>query len=260
MPLDKSIHFKIIVPMYNCEKWAVECLQSVLSQTYKNWQIVVAVEPSEDNTYEVVREHLEGHQNEDWILTLGNTRKYVPLNHVESILRCSPSNDDVIVLLDGDDMLHGANVLSYLAEVYQDENVWITWGSYVVNTTKQRGMASQPVPKPNEDPYRGKRWWRFSHLKTFRYFLFKGIQYEDLRSLETGEYYHVAGDMALMFPMVEMAGPEHSKYIEKILYIYNRVSPYNDDKLYNALCKRTDLEIRNRPQYSPKTKDHLCRL
>jgi glycosyltransferase involved in cell wall biosynthesis len=258
MSTDINTHFKIIVPMYDCAKWAVGCLNSVLNQTYKNWQLVVAVEPSTDGTFEVVKEYLEKQEGSDWLLFRNETRKHVPKNHVDCIVSSAPSNDDVIVCLDGDDKFYGNDVLQYLASVYEDENIWITWGSYIVNGKGPRGAASQPIPEPRKDPYRGKRWWRYSHLKTFRYFLFKGILDEDLWDLESGNYYTVAGDVALMFPMVEMAGRNHSRYIDKILYDYNRSTPNNDDKLYNALCKKMDLQIRNRLRYPEMTKTDLC--
>lgn len=260
MPID--VHFKIIVPMYNCALWIHECLDSVLRQSYKNWQLIVVIDPSTDNTLHIVEEYLRRvHDGINCMLMYSNMRKYVPKNHVDAIRQSNPANDDVIVLLDGDDSLFGSDVLEYLASVYADESVWITWGSYVFRHNKtKKGLASIAVPEPKDDPYDGQRWWRFSHLKTFRYFLFKGISDTDLREKETGEYYKVAGDMALMFPMVEMAGREHSKYIDKILYVYNQSTPYNDEKVNRELVKKCDLEIRNRTKYITRTKEELCRL
>jgi len=261
MSANENIHFKVIVPMYNCAQWAESCLDSMRKQTYKNWQLVVSVEPSTDKTYDVVKKYLEEHKDINCIFKYGNVRKYVPKNHIDSIRESKPANDDIIVLLDGDDILFGTDTLEYLASVYANEKIWITWGSYCFRHDKnKKGLASVPVPDPKDDPCAGQRWWRFSHLKTFRYFLFKGIKDEDLRHKETGDYYKVAGDMALMFPMVEMAGKEHSQYIDKILYVYNLSSPYNDEKINMKLVKKCDLEIRSRPQYEQKTKDELCSL
>jgi len=261
MSANENIHFKIIVPMYNCVLWVAECLNSVIRQTYSNWQLIVTVDPSTDKTKEAVEKYLSKHSGINYIFRHSNVQRHVPKNHIDSIRESKPSNDDVIVLLDGDDMLFGTDTLEYLASVYANEDVWITWGSYVFrHDKKKKGLASIPVPDPKDDPKAGERWWRFSHLKTFRYFLFKGIKDEDLRHKETGDYYIVAGDMALMFPMIEMAGRENSQYIDKILYIYNQSTPYNDEKIYHALVKRCDLEIRNRLHYPKMTKEELCRL
>lgn len=261
MPKDENIHFKIIVPMYNCALWFSECLNSVLQQTYSNWQLIIVVDPSTDKTKEKVEKYLNKHSDINYIFKYSNVRKYVPKNHIDSIRESKPANDDVIVLLDGDDALFGTDTLEYLASVYENESVWITWGSYVSrHNKKKKGLASIAVPDSKDDPCAGQRWWRFSHLKTFRYFLFKGIKDEDLRHKETGNYYIVAGDMALMFPMVEMAGKENSQYIDKILYVYNQSTPYNDEKICGKLVKKCDLEIRGRPHYPKMTKEALCSL
>lgn len=258
--MSQDVHFKIIVPMYNCAKWAIGCLDSVFNQTYQNWQLVVCVDPSTDNTFFAVDRYLQKHMDKNWLLIKNVKRKYVPKNHVDSIIVSKPNNDDVIICLDGDDRLYDNDVLSYLASVYQDENVWVTWGSFLQTNNGKRGGASQPIPEPEKDEHRGERWWRYSHLKTFRYFLFKGIKDEDLRSKATGNYYTAAGDMALMFPMVEMAGLGHGRFLDKILYLYNNSTPFNDEKINKVLVKQCDAEIRSRQKYTEKTREELCQI
>jgi len=47
----------IIVPVYNVEKFLPRCVESLLSQTYKNIQIVVVNDGSKDNSLEVARKY-----------------------------------------------------------------------------------------------------------------------------------------------------------------------------------------------------------
>lgn len=245
-----STHFKIIIPMYNCSPFATMCLASVRTQDYNNWQAIVIVEPCDDNTYEIVSSYIAWTNDPRFTLIKNGIRKNVPKNHIDGVTLSNPSNDDVIVLLDGDDSFYSTDVLSYLDKVYSNPDIWITWGSYTQRGGNgSPGGASIPQPSPENDPHKGQRWWRYSHLKTFRYKLFKHIKDEDLREKDTGNYYTVAGDMALMFPMVEMAGPKHSMFIKKILYEYNQSTPYNDEKIHYEHVKKCDTEIRNRPKY-----------
>ena len=44
----------IIMPTYNCAKFIKETIESVISQTYENWELVIIDDCSNDNTEEVV--------------------------------------------------------------------------------------------------------------------------------------------------------------------------------------------------------------
>ncbi len=49
--------------------------------------------------------------------------------------------------------------------------------------------------------------------------LWKKIDEKDLRD-DKDNYWSVAGDLAFMWPMIEMSGLDHFKFIDEILYVY----------------------------------------
>ena len=53
-----------------------------------------------------------------------------------------------------------------------------------------------------------------------------------------------------MWPMAEMAGPEHFKAINKVLYVYNRMNPISDDRAHRQDQLLTEQIIRNKKPYS----------
>ena len=59
----------------------------------------------------------------------------------------------------------------------------------------------------------------------------------------------MAGDLAIMYPMVEMAGKKF-KFINDILYVYNMENPINDNKV--SMHKQAMLAwlVRNRNIYN----------
>jgi len=256
--MPKETHFKIVITVYNASNWIVRCLSSVQVQKYDNWQAIVHIDPCTDDTYEQAEQYINELKDARFTLIKNSVRRFRPINDFEGICLSKAAKEDVIVSLDGDDWLHGEFVLSYLNIVYCDPNMWITWGSYMCSHNGSIGRAACALPAPYDDPYNDIRWWRYSHLKTFRYFLYCGIKDEDLRDSETGNYYSVALDMALMFPMIEMAGESHRKFINKVLYVYNTENPISNEKVRNLRCLKFNHEIRyGRIPYDAMTREEL---
>lgn len=48
----------IITPAYNCEKFISQTIQSVLAQTYTNWEMIIVNDKSIDNTMDIVEHYL----------------------------------------------------------------------------------------------------------------------------------------------------------------------------------------------------------
>ncbi|PLX64474.1 MAG: glycosyl transferase [Vibrio alginolyticus] len=53
----------IIMPTYNSEQTVVESIQSVLSQTYKNWELIIVDDRSTDNTWKVIQTYADKYDN-----------------------------------------------------------------------------------------------------------------------------------------------------------------------------------------------------
>ena len=66
-----------------------------------------------------------------------------------------------------------------------------------------------------------------------------------------GEFLKMTGDIAAMFPMIEMAREGHFKFVPEILLIYNDVNNLNDHKVSKTLQRKLDLLIRSRAKYGP---------
>lgn len=173
-------------------------------------------------------------QNINVVSIKNDTKTCLLANTIKGINISKPSDEDVILFLDGDDWLAHSGVLSYLNNVYSNENIWITWGSYVLCSSGNvnfnasytdciGGGWAKPIKK--DVPWNPRVDWRYSHLKTSKYFLWKNIHKEDFIWSKTNNYYPAATDAACMFPMLDMAGATHSKYIKEILYVYNIANP-----------------------------------
>lgn len=219
--------FVITIPTFNAGNLILRSVHSALSQEYPDFRVLVVNDASVDDTTDILNRFVERDKlsiihNENRVGILANHYKMGHLCH----------EDEIIVNLDGDDQLAHPFVLNKLAEVYADANVWMTYGSFAYDFFSRnpngdaRGFASQvsPMQHNRNSPFSS------SHLRTYKAWLFQRILVEDLFD-EDGDFYQWSMDHALMFPMIEMAGPEHARYIHDILYLYNASHPLNEHAL-----------------------------
>lgn len=223
---------------FNVEKWVDRTVNSITKQEYENYRYTIVDDISTDRTVEIVNSLVTGYDNID---VLTNTEKKYSLKNIyEGIHSMNPKDTDIILTLDGDDWLAHSKVFEIVNNVYEKTGCWMTYGSYMEFPSGNRGIEATPYPREQlEDPdfnFRSGKW-RVSHLRTFRYGLFKKIKYDDFLDWN-GEFYKTSIDKAFMYPMIEMAR-ERSEFIDDLLYVYNFNNPLNVHKARRQLQLQT---------------------
>lgn len=238
--------FRIIIPVYNAEQWISKCLESLINQKYKDWKAVVIDDNSNDGTLERIKTIIKTHNISSQFKVLKRTNNVGALeNIVYGINILCDSDDQIVVLLDGDDWFYDVDVLDYLNEIYSKEDIWMTYGSFISESGSHNNFCKHIK---NTDNYR-KSNWVTSHLRTFKYGLWKQVNDRDLRD-SYGKYFSMAWDMAIMYPLIEMCGMNRIKFIDKILYVYNDINPINDFKKSISSQLMMANEIRNKKPYN----------
>ena len=243
---DSNQHqFKIVVPFYNCKQWIHKCIGSLQAQRYKNFECIMVDDMSTDGSPQVVEKLIK--KDSRFRLKSNKEKKYALQNIVEGIEDFNCKDDDILILLDGDDWMSSSTVLGYLNENYKDS--LMTYGSYVFHPRGIRGPEPSPYPPEviENNAFRQDKW-RASHLRTFKYKLWKNIKMEDLKDSD-GHYYQMTYDQAIMLPLLEMAGTR-AKFIPEILHVYNKENPLNVDKIKTQKQVATATEIRHKPAYN----------
>jgi glycosyltransferase involved in cell wall biosynthesis len=241
--------FIIIVPVYNAVKYIEDCLESILSQDYDNYELVVMDDCSTDGTWEKIGQVCNRH-GASFSMCRNESRLECPLaNFIKGVELFSFDKKDILCFVDGDDALAGDDVLPYLNSVYQDPEVWLTYGQFMPMSLKYPPFCK---PIPDTRLYRKSKLWMASHLKTFRRGLFDKINDKDLRGVD-GNYYKRVADTAIIYPMIEMCGQKHMRFIEKILYIYNDMNPASEMYTNAIEQERLAKEIREKPCYEELT-------
>lgn len=106
--------FSIIIPAFNVEKYIEKCIDSILKQTFTDYEIFIIDDNSSDNTVKLV----EKYNDERIHLIKNNIRKYAGGARNRGI---EAAKGEYIVFLDSDDCLYDESVLEKLCETIKDE-------------------------------------------------------------------------------------------------------------------------------------------
>jgi len=201
----------IISPFWNSPELTKKCIESLKNQYYTNFKAYFIDDVSTDNSYNVAKETIGG--DDRFVLIKNKIKKHKTKNFIDIIRNNNDIKwDDVIIELDGDDRLTDNFVLGRLNKVFMDENIWVCGSKWKDQYGK---IGNYGKPKPHRAR---KTSWNFSHLRTFRSFLFNLIDDEDLQF--EGSYFKAACDLGHGIPILEMCGKEHFHYIDEPLYTY----------------------------------------
>jgi len=221
----KQNKFVIITTVYNLKDWLPMNINMMKYQNFDNWHCVYIDDWSDDGSYEYLVEELDNDSRFTILRTEHPKSRQgagflSAIDHIQNEL----DDNDVIVEVDGDDWLSSVFVLDYLNRVYQNENIWMSYGQYQIYPTGQLGGhwnmdISDDVDSRND--YRSHPF-PYSHLKTYKYWLFKKIDRKDLIDPTTNKVWASAWDHALCIPMVEMSGKNRIYRCTDILYSLNR--------------------------------------
>lgn len=111
----KDYKFSIIIPNYNNAKWLEKCLNSVLNQTYKNYEIIFIDDMSTDNSLEIANRMLKDHK----VLKV----PYKKYNGGTRNIGIMEATGDYILCIDSDDWLKNENVLRHINDNLDDEDI-----------------------------------------------------------------------------------------------------------------------------------------
>ncbi len=111
----KNPKISVCIPSYNHEKYIGKTIESILNQTYKNFEIIISDDNSKDNSENIIKSYkdqrINFYKNNANIGPALNSNKFIEL-----------SNCDYILILPSDDVLLKNALEIYLKEIESDNN------------------------------------------------------------------------------------------------------------------------------------------
>lgn len=145
MNLENKPKVSIIMGIYNCENTIKESIESILNQTYENWELIMCNDSSIDNTCNIAREYQK--KNPDRIKLIENESN---LGLAASLNRCLEyATGKYIARQDGDDIsIH--NRLEKQVEFLEQNKEYDLVGTRMISfdENKTNGIRGGGIEKP----------------------------------------------------------------------------------------------------------------
>ncbi|MBW2978211.1 glycosyltransferase [Candidatus Woesearchaeota archaeon] len=98
--MNNNLLFSVIMPNYNNAEYIKEAIESVLGQSYKNWELIIVDDASTDSSLKVIKSFLK---NKKIKLIRNKKNKGVAYSAKKAV---ENSSGEIIGTLDSDDVLH----------------------------------------------------------------------------------------------------------------------------------------------------------
>ena len=243
--------FIVIVTCYNKEGWVGFNINSIKQQSYKNYIAAYGYDKSTDNTLDDLEKYINTDDDRFIIYHNENPGSFLKnflgtYNYLKAKGLVNP--EDIIVEVDGDDWLLHPFVFQALNQIYQNKNIWMSYGQYIEYPSGKVGGhyymdIDDNIDKTNT--YRNSAF-PYSHLKSYKAHLLDKVEEKDLIDPLTGKMFTQASDFALCMPMVEMAGKSRIYRVPDPIYVYNSSDEelHSESKLFLKEQKEAEARIR----------------
>ena len=233
-----NVKFSIITPVYNVEKYLDECIQSVLAQTYTNYELILVNDGSRDTSGEICDRYAQQYPQ----IRAFHKENQGQLHTREYAIR--QATGDFYVFLDSDDYLE-KNALAVIYDNIERHGCdCVIYGMQRV--TDERKIVGKVTEKASKERLIENKNELFKMMFTntaYNPLCRKAIRAVDSGKVDYSAFYHVrhGEDMLQSIELLEKV--QKTVLIPNILYNY-RVNPQSVTQTVTYEKYRVDFSVR----------------
>jgi glycosyltransferase involved in cell wall biosynthesis len=131
----------VITPNFNCEKYIAQTIESVITQTYENWEMIIVDDCSTDNSINIIEKYV----NNEKRIKLIKLDKNSGVSNARNI-GLQNAKGDYIAFLDSDDFWD-KNKLQEQIGFIKDQNIPLSYTSYIKIDEKGEKIGEIKAPE-----------------------------------------------------------------------------------------------------------------
>lgn len=132
----------VIIPVYNSEKFIGKCIDSVLSQTFQDFELILINDGSKDNSQKILEEYKQKEPKK--ITLIQQKNKGVAKTRNESI---QMAKGKYVMLIDNDDFIDKDYIETFVKEIEKHDDD-VVMGGY--RRPNEQGKIIKKLQLPNE--------------------------------------------------------------------------------------------------------------
>lgn len=234
-----STRFSILIPVYNVERYVAECIESVLAQTYTNYEVIIIDDGSTDESGKIC----DNFAREDNRLVVLHRENQGLISARRSAIK--KATGDYYVFLDSDDMLkeNALFVINKAIEKYNCDCIIYGYEQFDGNC-----ILSQVVDSEEKVLQNKKDIYRECLFNTNRNPLCrKAVRASVFQDLDYSQYYHLQLREDLLQSLEIYKYSEKIAFISDVLYRYrlnqNSISHNRNDYQPDSTIRKTVLDF-----------------
>ncbi|HKC14341.1 MAG TPA: glycosyltransferase family 2 protein [Patescibacteria group bacterium] len=108
----------ILIPVHNSEKYLADCLKSLVSQSYRNIEIVAIEDKSTDSSYQILKKFNKNYKK---IRAYRNVKRYGIVMTLNRLIK--KAKGEYVAFMDSDDLSHKDRIKNQLEFLLNNPNV-----------------------------------------------------------------------------------------------------------------------------------------
>lgn len=249
--LQKKLLVSVIMPVYNAGEYLVEAIESILKQTYKNFELIIVNDHSTDNSWEIIQKYQKKYP-----------KKIKAINLKKNLNRGGDACANIGILkakgkyiarMDADDIAHPKRLEKQVKFLEKNNQIFLVGTNAKVIDNKGKIIGEKTVPTAHKDIYQS--------FFTFNPIIHPSAMYRRIINNKKFFYpkkFSANNDYYIFFKMA-CQGYQFANLKDKL--IFYRIHNYNDTfnnmktKFFNTLRTRFIMFIKY--HYQPTYKQWL---
>lgn len=137
--MNKNPLVSIIIPVYNSENYIGKCIESILAQTYKNYEIILINDGSKDNSLDILKEY----EKQNGKIKIYNQSNCGVANTRNNGIQYS--SGEYIMFIDNDDYISPDYIEIFINEINKNDYDIVIGGYKRINTKEKILFHNHPI-------------------------------------------------------------------------------------------------------------------